>query len=441
MARIFKAWFECHNALHKNVYGCLPSHWMIVAAIAFGLFCACESSKPEQTYREASAYAQNGRYDEAIALFQNLIKEFPENEYALLALHRIELAKRDREAQKMFSLAKQYEEKGNFDQAYSQYAELIKHFKVGSLVREAVGKIKAMEAKTTAGKAFKRAEEAFLQRKLENAKQQFQNIVNRFSDTPLALKAQERVGSCESVLLADKYYRYELYDGAQKNYKKILANYPEIPFATSLNDRIADCTKKIDAEENIIRQGNLKPLYITGSTGANLRGVPTTDEYEPLGRLPRGTVVLKIKKSGDWYKVRHPKGMRGWVHGDLASENPAFFSDEEVKRAIALVMAELGTDLDEIDRIDITWYGNKRTLEIDTQRKSSDTVHLFAYFLSTMPVFLAKQKIEAVVIDTADNMRVAAILDILWKFMLGTVNEDYFLQNGIRIQNYSHRRG
>ena len=54
----------------------------------------------------------------------------------------------------------------------------------------------------------------------------------------------------------------------------------------------------------------------------NLRSGPSTKD-KVVGKVTAGQEVTQIEKSGDWYKVKLPKGQLGWVNKILVSEKTA----------------------------------------------------------------------------------------------------------------------
>ncbi|NLO89882.1 MAG: SH3 domain-containing protein [Clostridia bacterium] len=59
-----------------------------------------------------------------------------------------------------------------------------------------------------------------------------------------------------------------------------------------------------------------KTAVVEGQSQVALKNGPD-EVFSQKGTLPKGTKVTIIDKSSDWYQIKTPSGLKGWVKGDF----------------------------------------------------------------------------------------------------------------------------
>ena len=76
------------------------------------------------------------------------------------------------------------------------------------------------------------------------------------------------------------------------------------------------------SQSDALRHGD-PAVRVVGTDVVNIRSVPKTGQNTLLTRLPRGTLLKRVRKQGDWYEVLLPDGRQAWIYGRYAQEETA----------------------------------------------------------------------------------------------------------------------
>lgn len=220
-------------------------------------------------YNEGLNCLEGGKEDEARALFQAVISDFPTTDYCKKAQERLnELALKDeeKEASSLYKEGISLLRDGNYSSSLEHFEKLIALYPssiYASLSKEKVNQIKGIKSSESQKRQYEIAMKYYELGEYNEAYNILNNIVSIWKDTEYAKKAKNVISKISDKLteedastlfkMAQSYYENNDYDKAFSLFKKIVELYPQSRYANAsilamgkLNEKIAnDLAKKI----------------------------------------------------------------------------------------------------------------------------------------------------------------------------------------------------
>ncbi|MDI6736034.1 MAG: outer membrane protein assembly factor BamD [bacterium] len=218
------------------------------------------------SYKKASTIYERGEtalkdknYDEAIHEFKRVILEFPESEYAKLAIKSMALI----EEEKAYLLAKAkwedsvklYEEQ-KLDRAKEGFKEIVKEYPQTKYKEEAEEKLIELETKEDelgAYNTYKKALSLQQEKDYLEAINTFQKILTDYPNTEYVSLAQAGIASAQEAMkndrvrrkfdIARRYYELGDYKSAKGWFEDIKENYPDTEYAREANENLVTISK------------------------------------------------------------------------------------------------------------------------------------------------------------------------------------------------------
>lgn len=121
-----------------------------------------------------------------------------------------------------------------------------------------------------------------------------------------------------STMVSVKLDKCSLHSGPGDKYPVVWALGAGFPL--SAVEELGDWYKVVDFEGDTgwIRKNQVgrEPHSIVKAEKANIRSGPS-DRYKLIGTANRGVVFQTLKVKNNWIKVKHGKGLTGWVSRSL----------------------------------------------------------------------------------------------------------------------------
>lgn len=237
-----------------------------VVAEAKELLAEIDEQLVAGSYKAASAIYERGEaalkdknYDEATHEFKRVILEFPESEYAKLAVKAIALI----EEEKSYLLArtkweesvKLYEEQ-KLEKAKEGFKEIVKEYPQTKYKEEAEEKLielETQEGELGAYNTYKKALSLMNEKDYLEAINTFQKILTDYPNTEYVSLAQAGINSAQETMknervrrkfdIAQRYYNLGDYKSAKGWFEDIKENYPDTEYAQKANESLITISK------------------------------------------------------------------------------------------------------------------------------------------------------------------------------------------------------
>jgi outer membrane protein assembly factor BamD len=214
----------------------------LTLVLALGILAGCASSEKidpntaEGAYKLGLSYAEDERYEEAVAQFATVKNKFPYSRFATEA----ELKIADIQFEREFFIEAQ--------NAYQIFKELHPRHPKSDYVTYQLAMSFFEQLPSTIDRDLSLADQAILY---------FEEVINSYSTSKYMKKARKKRKKCKQMLaekilyIADFYFIRDIYDSALTRYEQLLREYPGIGFndralygATMSADKVKDKKKR-----------------------------------------------------------------------------------------------------------------------------------------------------------------------------------------------------
>ncbi len=243
--------------------------------------------KASKIYERGEMALKDKNYDEAIHEFKRVVFEFPESEYAKLAIKAIALVEEEKAylsaKAKWEDSVKLYEEQ-KLDRAKEGFEEIVKEYPQTKYKEEAEEKLIELETKEGeqgAYKIYKKALSLLQEKDYPEAINTFRKILTDYPNTEYVTLAQAGINSAQETMknervrrkfdIAKRYYELGDYKSAKDWFEDIKENYPDTEYARKANESLIAIAKigtpkGVEEEYNLgttfYEQGNLKQAIL-----------------------------------------------------------------------------------------------------------------------------------------------------------------------------------
>jgi tol-pal system protein YbgF len=222
----------------------------------------------ERLYKEASSLHQAGGYKDAIERYRRLISQYPGSEYAELAKRGLQLIMEEMveyEAGELWTKAERAIEDGRYEEATSLYQEIINNYPTTTYAKRArvnVNRILLQAENLKAEEIYKRALSYSKEGKFLEAIEEFDKIILTYPKSDYVEPAKEGILSARRSLfelqakrryeLGNEYLRLGDWEKAIDEFQNVRETYPKTIYAEKAQvaiDYIAGLKSEKEAEE------------------------------------------------------------------------------------------------------------------------------------------------------------------------------------------------